>query len=129
MDPLSVSASVVALGGAGAGVGTALKAFCRDFRDAPSQILHAQRQGAHLQTNQAQSNELPPRLRDAVKPANSSIADIQAALSRGTGSGRKRDCLRWAASRKGRVDAQISRLKDAESSTILTLSVAAFKEV
>jgi hypothetical protein len=129
MDPLSVPASIIALGGAGTGVATALKTFYKDYREAPSQMLHAQRQGLQVQTNHAQLNNLPQQLREAIQPANSSIRDVQSALPHGLSSHRKRDRLKWAMSGRGKVDVEISRLKEAESSTILTLSVAAFKEV
>jgi hypothetical protein len=129
MDPLSVSASIIALGGAGTSVATALKTIYKDFRDAPSQMLHAQRQSIQVETNHARLKDLPPQLREAIQPANSSIGDVQAALSHGLNSRRKRDRLKWAMSRKSKVNTEISRLKEAESSSILTMSVAAFKEV
>jgi len=64
MDPLSVPASFIALGGAGTGVATALRAFYKNFREAPGQMLHAQRQCLQAQTNHMQLNNLPQQLRE-----------------------------------------------------------------
>ena len=124
MDPLSVPASFIALGGAGTGVATALRAFYKNFREAPDQMLHAQRKCLQAQTNHMQLNNLPQQLRE---PYSRQIRSEMSNLYFLTDLTHVEN--EWAMSGRGKVDADISRLKEAESSTILTLSVAAFKEV
>lgn len=126
MDPLSLAVSGLKVAKA---AGTTASSFYKDFRDAEKQACLAQRQQAHLRTNQAQLNSLSPELKELIEPAQLSIAEITPALAIELKSSKKRDRLRWAAGGKGKALEDLALLKETENPLKLTLVLAILQKL
>lgn len=127
MDPLSITASGIAIAGAVGKTASSVKRFRRDYRDADKQILHVQEQRAQLKLNLHQLSKIPSEERVTLGAA--SFENIEFKLPTETGSLKNRDRMWWAASGKGKVQGSIHQLKEKESSSSFTLGLNTFNEL
>lgn len=129
MDPLSVCVSGLTIAGAIITTASSVRGFRTDYREAERQAHHATWQQAHLRSNHAQLNSLPVGVQRKIELAQSSIAEIAAALPADIKVKKKRDRLLWAAGRKHQVKDDIARLKETEISTNLSLTISSINEM
>ena len=129
MDPLSITASAIAIGGAFTATASNLKAFRSDYRDAEKERLQVHRQKEHVQINRSLLSALPSTTQDYLQNLESSLADVEAALPSQPSTWRKRDRVRWATGEKSKTKAEIAFLKDTEISSNLTLMLTIVKKL
>lgn len=123
MDPFSVTLGVVALTGTLLTAASKVDAFHSSYQKAGKDNHHIQDQKKQLQFNQTLLEELKSNLPSSVQNGlKSSLADLEAALPSEHYLGKQREKLRWAAfGGKQKAQDKIARLKEIESSAILTL--------
>ena len=129
MDPLSTTASGIAVANVVVKTASAIRKFRAGYRDADKEALHAYSQREQLQTNKSGLLDLPAELRQSVFQVQDSLPAIETSLPSEAPSGRKRDRLRWVIKNREPVVNSISRLKNTEASLNLTLILAALKRM
>ena len=118
---VEVIASGLTFSGAGIQASGTAKGLRDDYTDAGKRILHAQRQGKRLRSNQIFLNGLPLSKKEATTSAETSINDPPATSPTDIDRERKRDCVEWALSRKSTFSKETTQSSLSETSLKLDL--------
>ena len=119
MDPLSITFGMIGAAGVGGQIVQSTRDFGSNYREASTQIKHAQSQLAILQSNLKDISQSDSK----CLVAQSSLEAISKNFPNNLQPDSKKARFLWAAKDKRRVSEHINQIKEIEISTTFTLQL------